>query len=182
MKIIYCWIIVGLLTSCGLKPLYNKEENGTVYQLSDIYVSSIEGRQGQILRNRLLSFLTPYGIVNKPKYILKITLRDTIENLGILKDATTSLTQYNYYVDFSLIERCSRKTLFSSKMQATANYSTISAAPFSTLVEAEFAKEKAIEGMAYDIRRKVAAYFLLKNSKEKDILEEHSLESKKDGE
>lgn len=165
------------LTSCSIDALYSKKDGDVEKELSSIYVATIADRQGQILRNKLVQLLSPYGGPKERKYILKIKFRNNFNQLGILKDATSSLTQNNYYASFELMERCTRKVVFSSQVEMTSYYHTIPGSPFSTLTEADFSKRGIAERIAYDIRRKLAAYFFLQFSKKEKILRDRKVDS-----
>lgn len=161
VRVVFCCVMIFLLPSCSINSLYGQESGNTTQDLHNIYVATIEDRQGQILRNKLIQLLQPNGPAKEMKYALKVSLKNTVAQLGILKDATSSLTQFNYHVTFDLIDRCSREVCFSGYTEMTAYYHTIPTSPFSTLTESEFAKKAVIIRLAYDIRRKIAAYFFL---------------------
>ncbi len=161
VKHLLMMLFLVFLSSCGFTPLYTTDEEGSLAELRDIRVAVISNRDGQMLRNHLVTLLTPYGVPEDPRYTLTVTLHDEFEHLGILKDATASVTQATFKVTFSLRDRRTYEEMVTGYAQASSNYNTIPSGPYSTLTEAEYTRKKAMTVLAQDIRRQLAAYFLL---------------------
>ncbi|MFT3964882.1 MAG: LPS assembly lipoprotein LptE [Sphingobium sp.] len=73
----------GLLSACGLKPLYEGGRQGVAAQrLADVEVAPIPGKSGWLLRNALTERLQslPGGT---PRYRLTIDIDDRIDGLGV---------------------------------------------------------------------------------------------------
>ena len=100
-----------LLTSgCGFHPLYgSRDGNSSVSaELNDVAIDNIADRNGQILRNDLIDRMYHNGRPQSPKYTLTTSLRTLEEGIGLLPDATTSLTELNLYADYTLKDQAGK--------------------------------------------------------------------------
>lgn len=82
-RLILAVALLGTLSACGLKPLYQGGRSGVAAQrLAGVEVAPIPGKGGWLVRNGLTERLdaTPGGT---PKYRLTVVLDDKIEGLGV---------------------------------------------------------------------------------------------------
>lgn len=119
----------------------------------------ISNRKGQILRNRLLTLLTPNGTPQKPLYSLEVTLRTQRQNIGVLRDATASRVEKVITATYSIKDIKNDKTLFTSKATATGAYNVLTGADYSTIVSKKTAETLALEQIAMQIQNQLACYF-----------------------
>src|SRR5688572_24160297 len=70
-------------TACGFKPIHAKMNHGLASELASVQVSDIKGRQGQVLKYKLLELLNPDSGSPSPQYRLDIALEETRTELGI---------------------------------------------------------------------------------------------------
>ena len=158
-----------LLGGCGLQPLYapsssskNQNPSGSQEFLSKIRINLIPDRKGQLLRNNLIALLTPKGQPKKPLYVLNVSLDETTQALGILKDATFSRSQMTYKATFQLLEFSTKKPVFASSTFVVSNYNVITANEFATIISAGDAQDRSLVLLAEQISRELATYFFTK--------------------
>lgn len=168
MKFLWSLACVGLclsLVGCGFEPLYgpsslhSSQDTADQGMLSKIRVNLIADRRGQLLRNHLISLLTPLGQPKKPLYLLDVTLTESSQALGILKDATFSKSQMTYVGDFTLKDAATHKVLLKNKSSVVADYNVITNSEFATVVSAQSAKDRSMVLLAQQISRELGFFF-----------------------
>ncbi len=127
--------------------------------LSKVKVNLIADRRGQLLRNHLISLLTPLGQPKKPLYLLDVTLTETSQALGILKDATFSKSQMTYVAEFTLKDAADHKVLLKNSSSVVADYNVITNSEFATVISAQSAKDRSMILLAQQISRELGAFF-----------------------
>lgn len=174
----FCVLVGICLGGCGLQPLYapsspSKDQGLSNSQklLSSIRVNIIPDRKGQLLRNNLIALLTPKGQPKKPLYTLKVTLDETTQALGILKDATFSRSQMTYTATFQLLEFSTKKPVFSSSTFVVSNYNVITANEFATIISAGDAQDRSLVLLAEQVSRELATYFFTKSEDPKKSID-----------
>lgn len=147
------------LSGCGFHPLYGKEDgkSSTVPDLASIKIDTIADRTGQLVQSALLDRLTPKGKPAKPKYHLHVTLSETRQGLGILKDETASRSNYVLIANFVLSNR-DGQNLYSSTASSQASYNILTEHYASTASEKDARDRTAVE-IADAITSQLAAYF-----------------------
>src|ERR1700742_1233580 len=95
-----------MLVSCDFHPIYGSHGENTpvAVALNQVAIDNIPDRQGQTLRNELIDRMYGKGRPHDPKYHLTISLRETEEGIGLLPNATTTLTELTIYADYSLTD------------------------------------------------------------------------------
>lgn len=135
--------------------------------LSRIKISTISDRIGQILRNRLLVLLTPKGVPAQPLYKLDVTLNETKSEISLRKDATSRRTQITIIALYTLKDLSSQKVLLSGNVEETSGYSIGSQSDFASLpsiVSEKDTRERLIEEIAQELKIKLAAHFISKET------------------
>jgi LPS-assembly lipoprotein len=155
----YGLCLVGLLAGCGFRPLYKQGDKETLGQLSKIKIAIIPDRHGQLLRNDLLTRLTPYGAPDVPLYELKVHMNYEKRELSLLKDSSTSRSQIILKVNFDLNHLRTGKTLYQGFETLTADFNTLMFSPYSNLVSEENAKNRLIDEVAQSIKIQLATFF-----------------------
>jgi LPS-assembly lipoprotein len=159
--------LLFFLQACGFRPLYAPEEGTVMEDLSRIKISTISDRIGQILRNRLLVLLTPKGVPAQPLYKLDVTLNETKSEISLRKDATSRRTQITIIALYTLKDLSSQKVLLSGNVEETSGYSIGSQSDFASLpsiVSEKDTRERLIEEIAQELKIKLAAHFISKET------------------
>lgn len=157
-------MISSFLGGCGFEPLYAPSSQKEVIatpqgELASIRINLIADRRGQLLRNHLISLLTPFGQPKKPLYNLEVTLKENSQALGILKDATFSKSQMTYTATFILKDAATHKILFEGVNWVVADYNVITNSEFATVVSAQNAQNRSMLQLAHQISRTLATFF-----------------------
>lgn len=148
-----------LLAGCGFHPLNARQDGSasTVRELADIKIATIADRSGQLLHNALLERLTPAGGSSKPKYLLTVSLSDSKQEIGILKDETSSRANYNAFATFTLADKAGA-ALYRSAASSQVSYNILGEHYASTVAETN-ARDRAMGELAESISRQLSAFF-----------------------
>lgn len=156
---------MGLLilsSGCGLRPLYGEVSPQVMQGFSAIKINLIEDRLGQLLRNQLLTDLTPYGQPQKPLYALDVKLAWSEASLSFLKDATVSRYELILTAEFTLRDRNTNEALTTGSVRTSASYNVVDNGDYSTIVSKESACKQAISLAGQEIKLRLASYFTAK--------------------
>lgn len=158
-SLLICLPAALALSGCGFHPLYGKDggKSSTVPELAAIKIDTIADRTGQLVHNALLDRLTPKGKPAKPKYTLRVTLSESKQSLGILKDETASRSNYVLSANF-VLSNMDGSVLYSSAAGSQASYNILSEHYASTASEKDARDRTAVE-IAEAISTQLAAYF-----------------------
>lgn len=152
--------VICLLTSgCGFHSMYGARDDNTpaAEQLSDIEIENIGDRNGQMLRNDLIDRMYSKGRPQSPDYHLSVALRSYEEGIGLLPNATTSLTELNLYADYSLKD-INGKEVVKATAHATATYNQLQAA-YGAYAADQNAYQSCITEISNQIVNRVSLYF-----------------------
>jgi LPS-assembly lipoprotein len=101
-------ILIGLLSlaGCGFHPLYgeNAIDPKIAEEMASIRVDPIKDRQGQLIRNALVTALTPHGEPYQTRYHLQVLLLLTEGQEAISADTTSTRDVQNIAVTYRLYE------------------------------------------------------------------------------
>lgn len=155
-----CCVVVGLgLAGCGFSPLYGTPENGSpvALKLASISVTEQNTRLGQLVRNEIVSGITPAGSSGGNAYRLELETRAS-EIVAVDAINTESLRQhYKVNVSFVLYDSDTGKPVYSGKTFSQVPYDLIDA-PVANLQAQVNAQERAAKETGQDIRSRLAAY------------------------
>ncbi|MBP9693553.1 MAG: hypothetical protein KBE16_02440 [Alphaproteobacteria bacterium] len=165
-----CIVLASLfvLNNCGLRPVYysGDSKNDVREGLQHVRVETIEERAGQVLYTYLVSALAyNHNDQVTPKTMsLKVSLKETIESLGMKKDGTSSRERISLFASYSLIDLKSGRELASFKSRSTLNYNLVSQ-QFSILTAKEHNRKKALKTLSADILNRVSLYLKTEKGK-----------------
>ncbi len=152
--------VVLLLGACGFRSLYGTDATGDAPgELATIKVKPIADRLGQQLHNSLLDLLNPRGRPANPRYLLTVGLKQNIQRLAIEKDAFATRANLRLLAKFSLQDSDSREIVLSGRSLVVSSYNILDS-EFATLMAEKDAKARAARELAYDIRTRLAAFFV----------------------
>ena len=144
-------LILLFLSGCGFGPLYGKNNARIVPELSAIKITPIKDRSGQILRNYLLNDLTPRGEPQKPRYTLRVTLTESIQNLGIQKDETATRANLINTVDYKLTRKVDGADIYSGISLSTSSYDILTN-QFANLAAEQDARNHNLKRLSEEIK------------------------------
>jgi LPS-assembly lipoprotein len=126
--------------------------------LALIQIDPIKDRVGQMLHNHMRDAITPKGAPAKPRYILKITLTESIQDTAIQRTAFAVRANLVLTASFALLDATTRGSVFSGSATTTAGFSH-QTAEYGTLAGEKDARERATRDLAEEIRLRLGAYF-----------------------
>ncbi|MDR3439592.1 LPS assembly lipoprotein LptE [Telmatospirillum sp.] len=125
-------------------------------EMATIQVMPLADREGQLLRNALLTDLNPRGEPVNPHYRLQVSLTINETQQALRKDDTATRNVVNYSITFWLYEDKTRVVTGSFSQMFSydfleQHYANISAA--------DDIHHRAAQSVADEIRNRLAAYF-----------------------
>lgn len=156
-------LVVGLplfLTACGFQPLYG-DLDGTspvVHKLASVEVVEQKSRVGQLIRNEIISGITPAGAAAGQSYRLEIAPKSSESSVIDGVNTESLRQQYRLNVDFTLYEGVSGRPIFNGKTFSQVSYDRV-VSPVANLQARTNATERAAKEVGLDIRTRLAAYF-----------------------
>jgi len=147
------------LQACGFQPLYGSR--GAVQvpaELASIGVGPIPDRVGQRLRNLLLDQLTPRGRPQRPRYLLKVTLEESIERLAVRKSAFATRANIRLGGIYVLRDAATGRQLTSGTTLSVSSYDILNS-EMAALSAEENARQRGVRELSHAIRTRLALYF-----------------------
>jgi len=129
-------MVVMLLSGCGFEPIYGAREGYADVDdlLSEVQISIIEDREGQILRNHLLDRFYLSSPSKRPLYRLDVRLNSSIGDLSVRADDETTRRQVVLDASYTLTDIRAEKVVYSdaSRLRGAFNVSQGAYASFAT--------------------------------------------------
>lgn len=150
-----------LTAACGFEPLYGQRgESGDsiVNDFAETKVATIPERIGQVMRNELLDRINPAGEPAKPRYELRVRLREEVREILVRRDEVATANDLTVTADYELLELPSRKSLNKGTTRSIVRYDVLRSA-YATVASAEDARRRAATQLAEDIRTRIGIYF-----------------------
>ena len=151
-------ILPPAIAGCGFRPLYGRHgtDSPTVHEaLSTVSVGIIPNREGQILRNALISRLNPSGRPRDPRYRLTVGLREDREGIGLTAIDTITRTNLILRADYTLTEISGDVAVARNHVTAIAGFEVL-ADEVANLSSEIDARRRALTQLADDIRTQLA--------------------------
>ena len=151
--------ILGILSSCGFRPLYVGTENQFIHQqLAHIQISIIKDRVGQQIHNLLLDRVNPMGRPDKPLYTLKVNIVVTTAEIGLKFTEEATRARLTLKASFFLTNNSSGKILAQGQIRSVNSYN-ISDSEYSRLASESDAIKRAAREISDEIKTRVSLYF-----------------------
>ncbi|MGE5503326.1 MAG: LPS assembly lipoprotein LptE [Actinomycetota bacterium] len=146
---------------CGFRPLYgqagtNAQSSGLRADLSAVRIKPIADREGQMLRNGLLTRLTPQGEPADARYELAVVLMSSESGQGYRKDALATLGQLRVDAIYTLTELNSENPRSFGSRQSTTAYFDYIGPRYATVAMERDAWQRAIDDLADHIANNVS--------------------------
>lgn len=146
-----------LLSSCAMQPLYQKDQG--VDDLHHIKIATIADKEGQHLRNQLVSLLTPYGQPKKPLYLLNATLVFGERAITIRQDATMARKEMTATLTYTLNDLATKKVLKSGALSSTSSVSLIDNKYYANIAAKDFGRTALFSNLTQLLRADLTVYF-----------------------
>lgn len=148
-----------VVAGCGFRPLYAPTDKTDVLaDFSQVEVALMPNRSGQELRNDLRDLLTPRGQPSNPRYRLSIDLRESITKLAVLRTGLPTRGDLRIIARYSLVDESSGETVLRQSSSSVSSYNLVES-DYSTLIAERYARSRALDQIADDIRSRLAVYF-----------------------
>ena len=150
-------VALTALSACGFRPLYAEDRSGqsTAADMSQVEVSLINDRVGQITRNLLIETLTPRGQASNPAYTLNVGLTEIISEQGFTKDNEATIADYLLSANYQLIRKSDSLILRKGSVRARASYNIVDS-EFASLEAEKAARRDAARTLAQQLANQVA--------------------------
>jgi len=153
-------VLVALAAAgCGFQPLYGQRGGQSVGdQMAATRIGVIEDRTGQQLRNALLAELQPNGLVGTTRYTLEVKLTESVSQLAVAKDETTSRASVEIRAGYALKRIEDGRVLFEGVSRAASSYNIVTS-NFATVAAEADARRRAVRVLGEDMKVQLGAFF-----------------------
>ena len=150
------------LSACGFKPVYGVDsasrQPAVTEQFAAIEIPPLADRIGQQMRNLLIDSLHPGGAAADYRYRLNVSISESVLNLGLQQNSTSTRGQVRLTVKYSLVEEKSGKTLLTESLRTSTGYNIL-INQFSTVLSQDDAQAQGLQQIANDMTQHIALYF-----------------------
>ena len=110
------------------------------------------------MRNLLIDSLHPGGAAADYRYRLNVSISESVLNLGLQQNSTSTRGQVRLTVKYSLVEEKSGKTLLTESLRTSTGYNIL-INQFSTVLSQDDAQAQGLQQIANDMTQHIALYF-----------------------
>lgn len=148
------------VAGCGFRPLYlqDDQDGGVLAEFAAVRVAPIEDRVGQELRNHLLDLMTPRGQPAAPKYVLRVELSESIQELAVEETAIATRANLLLRAEYRLFDAAVRESVTRGAVSTVSSYNLLDS-DFATLAAENDARSRAAERLAREIRTGLGVFF-----------------------
>lgn len=159
-------LTVTLLSGCGFSPMYgnhaptteNPSSPSVAANLSQIDISIIPDREGQMLRNDLMDRFYRSGYPSNPIATLNIAKVNQVRTeLDLTKSSDATRAQLRVYATMTLVGR-DGSVLLQRDVQSVTSFNILGS-EFATRVTENAARENAINELARQIELNLSIYY-----------------------
>lgn len=151
-------VLLFLLPACGFEPVYGVNRNtaiGVEDKLALIEIENIPDREGQFLRNALITNFYRNGRPTSPRLTLRVApIKESKQDLDITKDADATRGQLSMQTTIVLSDSTSGETLLQRRVQSTASYNILTS-EFANRVSEQNTRENVLNDLARQIEQHV---------------------------
>lgn len=167
MKSKWSLVLMSAVTAAALqgcadfRPLYGTngaEESTVVTELSNIQIPQPKDRLHQIIRNNLISTMSPPGQEGNGRYTLVIKAKPTDFDVTVERNTDITRRSYRLNVNFVLNDSRSGRRIYGGTTFAEVAYDKVTS-EFTNLQARNNARDRAASEVSQDIRTRLAAFF-----------------------
>ena len=145
------------LAGCGFQPLHSRGAGGSAARLAEIRIMPITDRIGQQLHNLLLDKLTPMGPPAAARYVLRVTVGESLQSLAVRKDEVATRANLLMRAKFTLTRADDGSDVFSANAISVNSYNILRQ-KFASLSAENDARARAVREISDEIRTRIAIY------------------------
>jgi LPS-assembly lipoprotein len=155
---IMAFAAVLFLSACTVQPVYGPTPGGAAVSqtLRSITIEPVDTRVGQVVRNRLLFYLTGGGVPADPHYRMNLRVTSSETPLGITREGSAPVYSVTVTTSYTLYKIGSDEIVLRETARGTASYDRYSQ-NFANIRALRDAENRAAEVAASEIRLRVAA-------------------------
>lgn len=161
MKKFLTLLALIVLAACGFEPVYGVNRNthtGVEEKLEQISISNIPDREGQFLRNELITRFYRSGRPASPQWSLDLErISESLTDLDITKDAEASRGRLRLATSLQLKDLKTGETVLKHSIISIASYNIL-ASEFTNRVSEQNARENALKDLARQVEQYVTLY------------------------
>jgi len=148
------------LAGCAFKPLYGVTSTGSEVNTELAYIAIPEQntRLNQLIRNDLLSSMSPAGGPLGDRYRLEYVTRGSTFDMILERNTDVSRKMYKLDVAYRLFDNETGKVIHKGRTFSNVAYDRVTQ-EFSNIHARTNAEERAAQQVADDMRTRIAAYF-----------------------
>ena len=151
-----------VLQGCAdFRPLYGTngaEESTVVSELSNIQIPPPRDRLHQVIRNNLISTMSPPGQEGNGRYTLVIDAAPGSFDVTIARNTDITRRSFRLRVNFILNDSTTGRRIYSGSTFSEVAYDKVTS-EFTNLQAEKNAQERAALEVSQDIRTRLAAFF-----------------------
>ena len=156
---IYTCLCLLCLSGCGFQPIFGKGGKTIIKsEMREIEISPIANRLGQQLRNHLVQNINPFGNSGKSKFVLKVVLTESKQNLAIKKSEVATRANLTFFAAYSVVRKTNGAVMTKGSSSIITSYNILSE-PFGTMIAEKDARARAVREISADLTNKVASFF-----------------------
>ncbi len=148
---------LAALAGCGFRPLHSQKSGGSAAHLAEIRITPIADRIGQQIHNQLLDKLNPMGPPATARYVLTVTVSESLQNLAVRKDDVATRANLIMRVNFRLARLDDGATVMSSRAVSANSYNIVSS-KFGTLSAENDARARAARELSDEIKSQLGIF------------------------
>ncbi|MBT3627541.1 MAG: hypothetical protein HOM52_07215 [Rhodospirillaceae bacterium] len=153
------FMVIVILAACGFRPVHQFKNDQSIQQdLWSINVSPIAGRDGLVLRNRLLEKFSPRGNTDAPEYQLSVQLTKTTEALLIQLDNTATRINLKMNAVFVLLNLTTEATVYKGSAYSVGSYNVVES-EFATVAAEKNTADRVAQAVGEEIFDLLVIYF-----------------------
>ncbi len=160
------WIVTLLLplclafSGCGFHPLYGSADQAAEANLPDIFVATIAGRPGQLLRQALQEKLAGGSEAQPQGYTLRVAYGQNDEAIGIHGDNTSSRTRVIGSATWTLSSVADAPVILTSGIaRSDDGFSVVDTQYFAAIMAGESTNRRVADNLSDTIRTQLAVWF-----------------------
>lgn len=123
-KFLKILLVSTIISSCGFQVIYDEKKSGISYEeeLAAIKIQKNSGRLSQELRNTLHDLLNPDFLKVKPKYILTLTVQDSITSTFTTTTGSSGRNRVVITINYKLLDLQDGKEIATGTTTVGDNY------------------------------------------------------------
>ena len=152
------------LAACGFEPMYGTKMHSTAGEqsinaaLSQVEISNIPDRTGQILRNALIDRFYKEGRPANPDYVLDVSpISETTVDLDLTPDSDTTREQLRLNTTMRLVDKASGNVVLERSLRSISSYNVLTS-EFATRVSQQNSRENALNDLARQIELQIGLH------------------------